>query len=184
VAVEAAAAPDAQRVERLLEAVEALPDARARAAALAAVQAVVELYGSALARIVAQVGPGTARALAGDEQVGHLLLVHDLHPLGVEERVQEALDGVRPYLESHGGDVELLSVEAGVARVRLNGSCDGCPASAMTLKLAIEEAVLAAAPDVERVEAQAPPADSGLLQIECAPALLAAQREASAAEAN
>ncbi|HXE45874.1 MAG TPA: NifU family protein [Conexibacter sp.] len=177
-AVEAAAPPDLQRVERLLEAVEALPDAPARETTRAAVQALVALYGEGLARIVAQVGPGTARALAGDPLVGHLLLVHDLHPLGVEERVRAALDGVRPYLESHGGDVELLAVEDGVARLRLQGSCDGCPASAMTLKLAIEEAVLAAAPDVERVEAQEPPASSGLLQIECAPALAAERREA------
>jgi Fe-S cluster biogenesis protein NfuA len=163
-----------ERVERLLGELDPASDARA----LAAVQAVVELYGSALARIVAQVGPGTTSALAGDELVGHLLLVHDLHPLGVEERVREALAGVRPYLESHGGDVELLAVEGSVARVRLQGSCDGCPASAMTLKLAIEEAVLAAAPDVERVEAQQPPAGGGLLQIECAPAFAAARREA------
>ncbi len=174
----AAAPPSAERVERLLEAVEALPDAHARETALAAVQAVVELYGAALARIVERVGPGTARALAGDALVGHLLLVHDLHPLAVEERVREALEGVRPYLDSHGGGVELLAVEDGVARVRLHGSCDGCPASAMTLKLAIEEAVLAAAPEVGRVEAQAPPAEGGLLQIECAPALAAARREA------
>jgi len=170
---------EAERVERLLEAAEALPDARARATALAAVQGVVELYGAALARIVERVGPGTARALADDELVGHLLLVHDLHPLAVEQRVRDALDGVRPYLGSHGGDVELVAVEGDVARVRLQGSCDGCPASAATLKLAIEQAVLAAAPELERVEAQAPPAGSGLLQIECAPALVAAQRGAS-----
>jgi len=171
-------APSPERVERLLEAVEALPEARARETALAAVQAVVELYGEGLARIVAAVGPVTARALADDELVGHLLLLHDLHPLAVEQRVRDALAGVRPYLESHGGDVELLAVQDGVARVRLQGSCDGCPASAMTLKLAIEEAVLAAAPDVERVEAQEPPRGPGLLQIECAPALAAARREA------
>ena len=172
------AEPSPERVERALEAVEALPDARARETALAAVHALVELYGEALRRVVAQVGPGAARALADDALVAHLLLAHDLHPLSVQERVRAALAGVRPYLESHGGDVELLAVEGGVARLRLNGSCDGCPASASTLKLTVEEAVLAAAPEVERVEAQAPPAGSGLLQIECAPALAAARREA------
>ncbi|MEJ7716430.1 MAG: NifU family protein [Thermoleophilaceae bacterium] len=75
-------------------------------------------------------------------------------PIPVEERVVGALEGVRPYLESHGGNVELVAVEDGVVRVRLEGSCDGCPSSAMTLKLAIEEAVHKAAPEVERVEAE------------------------------
>jgi Fe-S cluster biogenesis protein NfuA/nitrite reductase/ring-hydroxylating ferredoxin subunit len=116
------------------------------------------------------VGPQQTRVLAGDELVEHLLLLHGVHPVGVEQRVRDALEGVRPYLGSHGGDVELLGVEDGVAHVRMQGSCEGCPASAMTLKLAIEDAVLKAAPDVDRVEAAgggdvAPPA-SPLLQIE------------------
>jgi nitrite reductase/ring-hydroxylating ferredoxin subunit len=50
--------------------------------------------------------------------------------------------------------VELLGIEEGVARVRMEGSCDGCPSSAVTLKLAIEEAVLKAAPDLEGIEAE------------------------------
>jgi Fe-S cluster biogenesis protein NfuA/nitrite reductase/ring-hydroxylating ferredoxin subunit len=102
--------------------------------------------------------------------VEHLLLLHGVHPVSVEQRVRDALEGVRPYLGSHGGDVELLAVEDGVAHVRMQGSCEGCPASAMTLKLAIEDAVLKAAPDVDRVEAagggDAAPAASPLLQIE------------------
>ncbi len=108
--------------------------------------------------------------LAGDELVEHLFLLHGLHPVSVEERVRDALEGVKPYLGSHGGGVELVSVEDGVAVVRMQGSCEGCPASAMTLKLAIEDAVLKAAPDVERVEAEgegaAPSNGSPLLQIE------------------
>ena len=68
-----------------------------------------------------------------------LLLVHGLHPYDVETRVARALDGVRPYLGSHGGDVELLGVtDDGVVRLRLLGSCDGCPSSSVTLKLAVE----------------------------------------------
>jgi Fe-S cluster biogenesis protein NfuA/nitrite reductase/ring-hydroxylating ferredoxin subunit len=82
------------------------------------------------------------------------MLLHGLHPVPVEERVRDALEGVRPYLGSHGGDVELIGVIDGVARVRMQGSCEGCPASSMTLKLAIEDAVLKAAPDVDAVEAE------------------------------
>jgi Fe-S cluster biogenesis protein NfuA len=163
------------RVDALLDRLDALPDPAAREAATATVQALLELYGEGLRRVVTTLGEPQTRALADDELVGHLLLLHDLHPLGVEQRVRDALDGVRPYLGSHGGDVELLGIETGVVRLRLQGSCEGCPASTQTLKLAIEEAILQAAPDVERVEAEgvAEPAAAALLQIECAPALAA-----------
>jgi Fe-S cluster biogenesis protein NfuA/nitrite reductase/ring-hydroxylating ferredoxin subunit len=162
------AATEVGRIEELLERLEALPDPAARDVALETVQALLELYGEGLGRIVEAVGPEQARELAGDELVEHLLLLHGVHPVGVEARVREALDGVRPYLGSHGGDVELLGVEDGVARIRMQGSCEGCPASAATVKLAIEDAVLKAAPDVDRVEAEGggEPAPPPLLQIE------------------
>ncbi len=168
-----------ERVEGLLGAVEALPDAQGRETALAAVQALVELYGAGLERLVAHAAEnddGTlARAVAGDELVSHLLLVHDLHPLALEERVREALDEVRPYLESHGGNVELLGLDDGVVRLRMQGSCSGCPSSSVTLKLAIEDAIHRLAPDVVEIraedEATAPADGSGLLQIELSPAL-------------
>jgi len=72
----------------------------------------------------------------------------------VETRVARALEEVRPYLQSHGGNVELLGIDGGVARLRLQGSCQGCPSSIMTLKLAIEEAIRKAAPDLEGIEAE------------------------------
>jgi Fe-S cluster biogenesis protein NfuA len=132
----------------------------------AVVPALVELYGEALRRIVAA---GMPPELARDEVIGHLLLVHGLHPVPVEARVAEALEEVMPYLESHGGGVELLGVADGVAQVRLEGSCNGCPSSSATLKLAIEDAIHKHAPDVERVEeAGAPPP---LLQIEVSDSL-------------
>jgi Fe-S cluster biogenesis protein NfuA/nitrite reductase/ring-hydroxylating ferredoxin subunit len=164
------------RVEGLLGEVEALPDPSARELALETMQALLDLYGAGLERIVGRLGELQATALTTDELVEHLLLLHGLHPVGVEERVRDALEGVRPYLGSHGGDVELLEVRDGVARVRMQGSCEGCPASAMTLKLAIEDAVLKAAPDFERVEADAgapAPAGSPLLQISVVPPTLA-----------
>ena len=156
------------QVEGLLGELESLADPAARDTALETVQAVLELYGSGLERIVESVGPLQATTLASDALIGHLMLLHGLHPVPVEERVREALDGVRPYLGSHGGDVELVGVTDGVARVRMQGSCEGCPASSMTLKLAIEDAVLKAAPDVDRVEAEedGSGAASPLLQIE------------------
>jgi Fe-S cluster biogenesis protein NfuA len=143
------------RAEAALDAIEDDPRATA------ALQAVVELYGEALARIMAGADP------LEDELVSHLLLLHDLHPVDVETRVARALEEVRPYLGSHGGGVELLGVADGVVRLRLDGTCNGCPSSRVTLSSAIEEAVLRAAPEVERVEAEgvAGPAASSLLQI-------------------
>jgi Fe-S cluster biogenesis protein NfuA/nitrite reductase/ring-hydroxylating ferredoxin subunit len=141
------------RVEGLLAQLESLTDPGARDAGLETVQAVLELYGAGLERIVGGLDERQTRALAEDELVEHLLLLHGLHPVSVEERVRDALESVRPYLGSHGGDVELVEVSDDVAVVRMQGSCEGCPASTMTLKLAIEDAVLKAAPDVERVQA-------------------------------
>jgi Fe-S cluster biogenesis protein NfuA/nitrite reductase/ring-hydroxylating ferredoxin subunit len=146
-----------ERLETLLGEIESL-DEPGRKTALAAVQALLDLYGEGLTRIVervAEVDDGTlAAAFAGDELVSHLLVLHDLHPASVEERIARALDEVRPYLQSHGGNVELLGIEEGVARLRLVGSCDGCPSSSMTLRLAVEDAVQKAAPEIERIEAE------------------------------
>jgi Fe-S cluster biogenesis protein NfuA/nitrite reductase/ring-hydroxylating ferredoxin subunit len=150
---------DAATVERLLEDVEAIADAEARERALAALQGLVDLYGTGLERIVAVLSARDdaaelADALAADDLVSHLLLLHDLHPVPVEQRVYGALDEVRPYLDSHGGDVELVAIEDGVVRLRMTGSCDGCAASRVTLRLAIEDAIRKAAPEMEAVEAE------------------------------
>ena len=145
------------RVDSLLEELETLPDPLARQTATEVVEALLDLYGEGLARLVGYVAErddgALAEALAGDELVAHLLLLHGLHPMPLAARVQQALDGVRPYLDSHGGDVELLGVDEGVVRLRLEGSCSGCPSSAVTLKHAIEDAIHKAAPDIERIEA-------------------------------
>jgi Fe-S cluster biogenesis protein NfuA len=160
-------------VERLLEAIDGLDDAAARQTATDAVRALLDLYGAGLERIVDQVAARDvdgeiAVALASDELVSHLLVLHGLHPVPLTDRVRRALDEVRPYLESHGGDVELLGIEGGSVHLRLRGSCSGCPSSTMTLKLAIENAIHKAAPEVEEVIAQDDPAAPGLLQIELA----------------
>jgi Fe-S cluster biogenesis protein NfuA/nitrite reductase/ring-hydroxylating ferredoxin subunit len=118
------------------------------------VQGVVELYGEGLERIMELLPPQQPAANAGDDQVEHLLLVHDLHPRSLEDRVTDALAEVTPYLESHGGGVELVRVDGGVVRLRLQGSCSGCPSSTVTLKLAIEDAIHKACPDVEEILAE------------------------------
>ncbi len=159
----AAPAPSASRqlvaeADQALARLGAIADDAARADAEAAVGALLELYGVAIRQLTAAVeaagGNEAVRAAARDELVGHLLLLHDAHPESVEERVLRALEDVRPGLGAHGGDVELLGVDDGVARLRLHGSCNGCAASSVTLKLSIEEAIARRAPDVDRVVAE------------------------------
>ena len=118
------------------------------------VREVVGLYGAGLDRIVQLGDPGLSERLATDDLVASLLLVHGLHPHDVHRRVSDALDRVRPYLGSHGGDVDLLEIsDAGVVRLALTGSCKSCPSSAATLELAVEDAIRAAAPEISSIEA-------------------------------
>lgn len=150
-----------QQIDTLIGTIESIADPAARACVEKLIHTLLDLHGAGLERmmeIVAEAGaPGEAiiESFARDELIGSLLVLYGLHPLDMEARVQQALDQVRPYLGSHGGDVELLGVtQAGVVRLRLQGSCHGCPSSAMTLKLAIEEAIYAAAPDVTALDVE------------------------------
>lgn len=68
-----------------------------------------------------------------------VLAMYDLAPPDERTAVEEALDEIRPYIHSHGGELELLEVSDGVVRVRMSGSCHGCAASAMTLRRGIEQ---------------------------------------------
>ena len=68
------------------------------------------------------------------------------------EKVQEAIEKIRPALQRDGGDVELVGVEEGVVKVRLQGACKGCPMSQMTLKNGIEKFLQKEIPEVVRVE--------------------------------
>jgi len=162
-----------ERISSLLDALgSGGPVARDRAEEL--VRQVTELYGAGLERILhvldspGALGPGTVSALTSDPLVSGLLLIHGLHPVDLPGRVAGALDSVRPYLGSHGGDVELLGIsEEGVVRLRLLGSCQGCPSSSVTLKLAVEDAIESAAPEVTGIEVEeaAPAAVPALIPV-------------------
>ncbi|MGI8538018.1 MAG: NifU family protein [Mycobacteriales bacterium] len=150
-----------QRIDTLIDAsATGGPVARERAEEL--VRLVADLYGAGLQRLLEildereRLDDDSLEALAKDDLVASLLLVHGLHPYDVTTRVEDALEGVRPYLGSHGGDVELISVGDGVVRLRMLGSCDGCPSSSVTLKLAVEGAIEAAAPEVTAIEVEDP----------------------------
>jgi Fe-S cluster biogenesis protein NfuA len=155
-----------QRLDALLQGVERIADPAARARTREIAQTLLELHGVGLERLLGHVaaageaGRAALDACGRDEVAGGLLLLHGLHPLDVEERVGLALEQVRPYLRSHGGEVELIGIRDGVALLRLLGSCHGCPSSAMTMKTTIEEAIVGRAPDLLGVEVEgeeAPP---------------------------
>jgi Fe-S cluster biogenesis protein NfuA/nitrite reductase/ring-hydroxylating ferredoxin subunit len=149
-----------ERVQELTEALEALEESRAKETAEELVGAIVDLYGEGLSRIMEALAGDEATAavvrdrLAADGVVASLLLVHDLYPVPLETRVLDALASVRPYMESHGGNVELDRLEDGVAHLRLVGHCNGCPASLSTLELAIKDALEERAPDLLGVEVE------------------------------
>ena len=161
-------APEAlfARVQELQERLDGYSDGPVRALADELTAALVAMYGEGLERIVdavSELEPALrdhlAEELGKDPVVSTLLLIHDLHPVGLPDRVQQALDSVRPYMESHGGNVELLSVQDGIARIHLRGSCSDCSASSVTLELAIKKALEEEAPDLLglEVEGVAPP---------------------------
>ncbi|HEY7053933.1 MAG TPA: NifU family protein [Mycobacterium sp.] len=142
------------RIQNLLDASTA-GGAAARERAEQLVREVTDLYGAGLERMMSlavSADPELAETFAADNLVASLLLVHNLHPHPVERRVADALESVRPYLGSHGGDVELVEVAHGTVKLQFSGSCRSCPSSSVTLELAVEDAIRAAAPEVESIE--------------------------------
>jgi Fe-S cluster biogenesis protein NfuA len=149
-----------QQIEELVAKIRGANDP-VRQAALDLVQAVMEFHASGIDRMMeiaadsGDAGWQIIDAFAADEIVSNLLVLHGLHPVDLETRVRGALDRVRPYLNSHGGNVDLIEVNDGVVRLRLIGSCNGCPSSSVTLKTAIEKAIHEAAPDVVAIDSAA-----------------------------
>ncbi len=151
----------ADRIALLLAGFDTVSTPRqARESAEALAQTIVGLYGKGLERVLEIVyETGGARAdeiftnLVADPFVESLLCLHGLHPVAIADRVATALDSVRPYLNSHEGDVEIVGIEDDVVHLRLAGSCDGCASSATTLKLAVEKAILERVPEIREVRA-------------------------------
>ena len=73
----------------------------------------------------------------------------------IQEKVEKALDTVRPALERDGGGIELVEVDGSVAKVRLKGACSGCPGAMMTLQAVVQKTVTEQVPEIESIEAVA-----------------------------
>lgn len=148
----------ARRVEEIIAEIEAHPDPAARSLMQECLHSVLSVYGEGLERILqivqAKDSVGLCQDLADDDLVSGLLIIHDLHPVSVETRLRGALDKVRPYMESHGGNVELDRLEDGIAYLRFQGHCKSCPSSTATLDLAIRRAIEEACPDLRGLEVE------------------------------
>ncbi|MBV9142716.1 MAG: NifU family protein [Pseudonocardiales bacterium] len=138
------------RLDELLAQVETIPGP-AGELALAAVSALAEVYGEALGRAsaYAAAAPALLEKITGDELLGHLLVLHGIHPDPVDRRVARVLEQLRPALREQGADVELVGIDQGVATVRL--SIKGCSSAAGELENAVRQAVLAIAPELSEV---------------------------------
>ncbi|MBP2320030.1 Fe-S cluster biogenesis protein NfuA [Kibdelosporangium banguiense] len=158
------------QIEHLLE---SLRPGKDKEIAEELVRLLVQMYGEGLTRIAGMISDekDLMARLVKDDLVESLFLLHDLHPVDVDTRIQQALDGVRPFLGSHAGGVEFLGVDdEGIAQLRLEGSCEGCPSSTLTVKTAIETAIRQAAPDLNGIEVAGAVSDEpGLLQVRMGP---------------
>ncbi len=149
------------RIQELIEEIEALPDEKSRTMMQECMQEVLSFYGHGLERILGIISKGNNTAakdiynnMLGDSFVNGLLLIHDLHPFDLRTRLNLALEKVRPYMDSHGGSVEIISLEDGIAKLKLNGNCKGCPSSSATLELGIKQAIEENCPDLVGLEVE------------------------------
>lgn len=148
----------AARIETLIQEIAAFPDPHARDTAEELVKALLDMYGEGLNRLLEITaatevsGIALIDTFAEDELLSSLFSLHGLHPLDIETRVMQALDEVQPFLKSHGGNVESVRIEDGIAHVRLQGSFHGCSSS--TIELAMKEAIYKTAPDLDGLQVE------------------------------
>lgn len=147
-----------ESIDGLVREIEKVSDPAVRSLASQLVQSLMDLHGSGFERMLeivhsrGETGQEIIDEMGRDELVRSLLLLYGLHPLDLHSRVIEALEKSRPYLQSHGGNVELVRVsDAGAVTLRLEGSCHSCPSSAVTLQSTVEQAIYEAAPDVTAI---------------------------------
>jgi len=146
------------QIEGLVAKIRGSRDSETGRAALELLQTVMDFHARAIDRMM-EIASGHGDAgwtiiddFGRDPLVSNLLLLHGLHPLDTDTRVRDALDKVRPYLHSHGGDVQLIEGTRNTVRLRLMGTCNGCPSSSLTLKTVVEKSVFEAAPEIASIE--------------------------------
>jgi hypothetical protein len=162
-----AAPPDGHaRLAALVREAEGLADPGARSVARALVGAVLELHADGLRRMLelaterGDAGRALVDLYARDPMVASLLLLHDLHPVEIEQRVRWALDDLAPRLREQGAWVEPVAVGPEAVRVRLVRGSGACASTGAGLAAAVEAALLDAAPDAHVIEIEEAAADA------------------------
>ncbi|MGC9039204.1 MAG: NifU family protein, partial [Roseiflexus sp.] len=142
----------ALRIDQAIAAAGKLDD-QARECALELQRAIETFHKEALTRIVRRLkddprGKELLFEMVDDPLIYALFARHEIVRPNIVARVSRVLDAARPYIRSHGGDVELVEVRENVVYVRLHGSCNGCSLSAVTLRNEIEAALRANVPEI------------------------------------
>ncbi len=145
---------DMQRIGTLVQEIESIADPAVRTATKNLVQSLMDLHGAALEKaldIVADAGePGMKiiDRLGRDSLLSSVLILYGLHPEDLETRVVQAVDKLKPQLRKQGCEVELLSVNDGAIRLRVETGSHTCGSTAKTVQSTIEGAMYDAAPDL------------------------------------
>jgi Fe-S cluster biogenesis protein NfuA len=159
----------ARKLQDLVVEMEGVADPRTRRLVEDILQTSLQISAVGLRRILEIVSDAPAAdtdtygKLVSDRTVRGLLLIHDLHPDSLDVRMAQALAKVLPFIRSHKGNVELVSLHDGVAKLRLEGTCKTCSSSTLTLEIAVRAAIDEFCPDllgfeVEGVEEEKVPA--------------------------
>jgi nitrite reductase/ring-hydroxylating ferredoxin subunit/Fe-S cluster biogenesis protein NfuA len=153
-----------------LERMEEIQDEKTREEVFALLEGIDVLHRQGLGRILDLIanlgGPQAVERISQDPIVRTLLEMYDLPEADERTQVEGVLEDVYPYFQSHGGKLELLGVENGRVRVRLSGSCEGCPGTATTLQRVVEEALREGFPGFTELVAEEPsPAPKNIVQL-------------------
>ncbi len=150
-----------KRMQQLIEQIDELPDSATKELMQECVNEMLTFYGNGLERIMnilMNEGNGAATKILNDLMednfISGLLIIHDLHPLDLQTRLNLALEKVRPYIHSHGGSVEIIELKDGKAKIRMSGSCKSCASSSVTLELAIKQAIEESCPDLLQLDVE------------------------------
>jgi nitrite reductase/ring-hydroxylating ferredoxin subunit/Fe-S cluster biogenesis protein NfuA len=146
----------AERVDKAVAEVRAL-DKEPQVKALAMKAAIEAFHKVGLVKIVQTLkadpqGKALLFELIDDPAVHMLFAMHGIVRADLRTRVSRVIDMVRPYMKSHGGDVELVDVTPDTAFIRLSGACNGCSMSSVTLRNGVEEALKENVPEIKKIE--------------------------------